>query len=849
MAALGSDAMSIVLEPPLGLTDAGAGTPATIDTPLGSDVKFHALGGIEGLSRLFVYEIDVVSDRSDIAASELLGQSVTVHLSVGDEDGDVRHWNGRVTGLQYIDTSDDGDSRYRLTVRPWLWQLTRSADCRIFQRMSIPDIVTQVFQERGFTDFQRVLFEDYPQREYVVQYRETDFQFVSRLLEREGIYYFFRHEDGKHTLVLADSPQAHTTSPGCEQLPFAPEDEHRDATQQYMRQWKAESRLETGVFAQADYDFTKPRVQLFAQATSEDDAASGLEVYDFPGGFDNFADADVYARRRLDQSRRDAQRWTGDSNARPMAVGATFELTDHPRDDQNKSYLVTWARYRIRGEDARSTGDDEDPFTCVLVAIDAEVAFRPALSTERPMVRGPQTAMVVGPAGQEIWTDHYGRVKVQFPWDRVGKNDENSSCWIRVSQAWAGGAFGGQFVPRIGHEVIVDFLDGDPDKPIITGTVYNGTNDLPFKLPDNQTQSGVRTRSSPQGTPNNANEIRFEDMTGAEELYLQAEKDMNVLVKHDETDTIGHNRTVTVGGDDALSVGGSRAHRVAVNENVSVGVLQTVSVGAAQTVSVGAAQTVSVGAAQTVTVGADRGLKVGANEKVEVGGGRSVKVGGDLSQTVAGDVDAKTSGKTDQSFALDYTERHLGHRTIIVGSGSARRTAVVHVEGTGRAYASKSMEVEVLESFTLLCGQSQIAVTASGITLSSPNISLAGKEVDIVATTLKATMSDAMTMTAKTATVQTAGASVALDSSSATVQASQIKLSSGSGSSSPASSKPVKVTKVLMKDAQGKPRSNARVLLTKGSEQRMTVLDADGMLELVGDDAYQVSFPDDSSAK
>jgi type VI secretion system secreted protein VgrG len=828
-----------IIEQATQLVNGSAGAVATIDTPLGDAVKFHSMGGIEGLSRPFVYEIDVVSDRTDITSSELLGQSVTVHLAAGD-DGDVRHWNGQVTGLQYLDTSDDGDSRYRLTMRAWVWQLTQSGDCRIFQQMSVPEIVTQVFQDRGFTDYERVLFEQYTQRDYVVQYRESDLQFVSRLLEREGIYYFFRHEDGKHTLVLADSPQAHRTTPGCEHVPFAPKDEHRDATRQYISKWKSEALLETGTYALSDYDFTKPKVQLFAQSSAADEAASRLEVYDYPGGFDNFASADGYARLRLDQSRRDAQRWSGDSNARGMTVGSTFELTDHPRDDQNRSYLVTWARYRVKGQDRRSTVDEEDPFTCTLLALDAGTTFRPPLTTSKPLVRGPQTATVVGPSGQEIWTDQYGRVKVQFPWDRLGKGDENSSCWVRVTQAWAGGTFGSQFIPRIGHEVIVDFLEGDPDRPIITGCVYNGSNDLPFSLPNNQTQSGIRTRSSPQGTMSNGNEIRFEDRMGAEELYVQAEKDLNIVVKHDETASVLHDRTVTVAVDDQLIVGGSRTQTVALNESISIGV--------AQTVAVGAAQAVAVGADQTVTVGADRTLTVGANETVVVGGSRKITVADDLSQTVSGDVDATTTGTTDQTFAADYTERHLGHRTVIVGSGDARRTAVVHVEGAGRAYASKSLEVEVLESITLICGQSQMAITPSGITLSSPNISLVGKELDFVAAALKATLSDQLTMTAKTATMQTAGALVALDSSSATVKGSQVKLGSGSGSSSDATAEPVKVTTVQMNDAQGKPRANVRVLLTKGTEQRMTVLDANGMLELVGDTSYQISFPDDAKA-
>jgi type VI secretion system secreted protein VgrG len=829
--------MSFILDQIAAATDSESA--ATIDTPLQGDVVLHSMGGIEGLSRPFAYDVDVVSRRSDIEPSELLGQSVTVHLSAGGND--VRHWNGLVTTFQYIETSDDGDSRYRLTVRPWLWQLTRCADCRIFQMQTIPEIVTQIFQDRGFVDFERTLTGDYAVQEYIVQYRETDLQFVSRLLEREGIYYFFRHEDGKHTLVLADSPTAHEPASGCEQLEYAAADEHRDATTQYVRKWKAETQIESGVYAQADFDFTKPQVQLFAQATAADaTTASELQVYDFPGGFDNFPDADASTRLRLDQARRDAQRWLGETNAPGFAVGATFDLVDHPRSDQNQKYLVTGVRYRVKGKDQRSTDDEEDVFIASFVAIEADVTFRPPLTARKPIVRGPQTAIVVGPAGSEIWTDQYGRVKVQFPWDRLGSRDENSSCWIRVSQSWAGSSFGAQFIPRIGHEVIVDFLEGDPDRPIITGCVYNGANSPPFDLPNNQTQSGIRTQSSPDATLSNANEIRFEDRTGEEEVYVQAEKDLNVLVKNDETVTVAQDRTVTIGVNDALTVGAVRTHTVGANE--------TITVGAFQGVTVGAAQTVSVGAVQAITVGADRTLVVGGNETISIGANRRITVAADLSQTVTGDISAQTIGSTNQHFADDYTEQHLGHRTVIVGSGSAHRTAVVHVEGAGRAYASKSFEVEALEGFTLICGDSQIAVTPSGITLSSPNITLAGKELDLVLTTLKATMSDAMTMTAKTATVQTAGASVALDSSSATVQASQVKLAGGSGASSQASSDPVKITKVQMKDSKGKPRANVRVLLTNGDEQRMTVLDANGMLELVGDTAYKISFPDDPKA-
>jgi type VI secretion system secreted protein VgrG len=829
--------MSVILEGVSALSEGGSSGPATIDTPLGSDVRFHSMGGIEGLSRAFVYEVDVVSDRSDIGASELLGESVTVHLSVGDDEGDVRHWNGRVTGFEYLDTSDDGDSRYRLTVRPWLWQLTRSADCRIFQQKSIPEIVTQVFEERGFSDYERVLFEDYEQREYVVQYRETDFQFVSRLLERAGIYYFFRHEDGKHTLVLGDSPQAHTSSAGCEEVGFAPDDAHRDATTQYMRRWKSESALETGVYAQSDYDFTKPQVRLFAQATSPDEAASSLQVYDYPGGFDNFADADALARVRLEQSRRDAQRWTGESNARAMTVGSTFALTDHPREDQNRSYLVTWARYRIKGQDGRSTGDDDEPYTCSLVAIEAEVTFRPPLTTLRPTARGPQTAMVVGPSGQEIWTDQYGRVKVQFPWDRQGQNDENSSCWVRVTQAWAGGSFGGQFIPRIGHEVIVDFLEGDPDRPIVTGCVYNASTMPPYDLPGNQTQSGVRSRSTPGGTMANGNEVRFEDAMGAEDLYIQAERTQTTLVKGDQSITIGGNRTLSVTEDDSTDILAGRATTVTLDDTTNVLGVSTLTVAGIRGVQVAGVRGLDVTGDGTRTLGGSATTNVAGNE--------SVQIDGDLTHHVLGRADASIGGPHTGVYVDDFVGRHAGHYVVVVGGSAAPATHSAHLEGSGSAFAAESTQVAALTGLTLTCGQSEIRIGPQAVTISSPKIVFTTKAVNFQVDKVASQTAKATSIVADKVTTTSSGASVVLDSN-ATAQGAKVELKGGSGGGS-TTTQTNKVTTVKAVDQNGEPLALERALVRAsgdGGPERTFVLDAKGTLQVPGEDAFDVAFVD-----
>jgi type VI secretion system secreted protein VgrG len=825
--------------------DARKTGPITISTPLGDDLMFHSMGGIEALSQTFAYEVDVISMRSNIAANKLLGEPVTVHLEQGDDSGQVRHWNGRVTRFEYLETDDDGQSFYRLTLRPWLWQLGLSTNWRVWQHLSVPEIVTRVFQERGFEDFENSLSETYDPREYVVQYGETDLQFVSRLLEREGIYYFFRHEDGHHKLVLADSPQAHHDAPGCASLRYAEDRGTLDSTIQYVRAWRAAEQIGSGAYAEADFDFTKPRMRLFARAAAAgDDVTSKLEIYEYPGDFRTSSQGDTSARLRLAQARRDVKRRTGDTNAHGLTVGSTFELTDHPREDQNAKYLVTSARYRLQGHAGRATGkSDEMTFSCAFGVIDAAQTFRPPLVERRPLAQGPQTATVVGPGGQEIWTDSYGRIKVQFHWDREGQLDENSSCWVRVSQAWAGRQFGAQFVPRIGDEVIVEFLEGDPDQPIVVGSVYNQANMPPFSLPGNQTQSGVWTNSTPNGTQVNGNAVRFEDSMGNEELYIQAERTQTTLVKGSQNETINVNRTAAITGADTTTVGLVRTLTVTGANIVTVGADTTTIVGASQ-LSVGQLRSETFTGGITTTVSQD--------STTAITGKKTETVGADLSCTVTGRVDATHEAGTFLTLKDDYTERHKGHKSVIVGTGKAHRSSTLHVEGTIREYAAETIEIETLKGLTILCGDSQLLISPKGITISTPLLTLKGKEIDVDNDTITLSAKNDLSLAGKTVTAQTSGAKLALDSSSASLTASAIKLASGSGSTSNQDDKPLKITKIQMKDAQGKPRANARVLLCKGGpdgEQRMTVLDENGMLELIGDDSYQITFPDDSQAK
>ncbi|HEX7672419.1 MAG TPA: type VI secretion system tip protein VgrG, partial [Polyangiaceae bacterium] len=509
--------------------------PITIDTTLGSGVLvFRSMTAREALGEPFLFDLEVLSQRDDLTPKDLLGQPVSVHLDTAD-DG-TRHFTGLVTRLEYQGSGTDY-STYRLILRPWVWFLTRSTNSRVFQQQSVPDIIKKIFRDYGFTDFTESLHETHPVLDYVVQYRETDFDFVSRLMERAGIYYFFQHTADRHQLVLADSYGSHEAAPGYETLPFRPPDVHRDAALEFVERWELTEEVTPGRYSNADFDFTRPNLRLFAtRAAPKDHANAAFEVYEYPGRFLENADGDAIASVRLEQSQAAFEVGIGASNARGLGVGNLFSLVDHPRGDQNREYLVTAAEYVLRGHDLTSGGgEDGDAYRSTFEARDSKVPFRLPLSTEKPIMRGPQTATVVGKAGEEIWTDEYGRVKVQFHWDREGLRDENSSCFVRVSQGWSGDHWGSIHIPRIGHEVIVDFLEGDPDQPIITGRVYNGQNKPPYDLPANQTQSGIKSRSTKGGGSSNFNEIRFEDKLGSEELHMQAEKDHTVLVKHDQS--------------------------------------------------------------------------------------------------------------------------------------------------------------------------------------------------------------------------------------------------------------------------------------------------------------------------
>lgn len=599
-----------------------------VTSPLGPDVLlFRRMSVTETLGRPFAVELDLYSEDYSILIDDVLGETMSVRLET--ESGEPRYFHGHVTQFSQVETPSTRFAAYQATLRPWFWLLTRTADCRIF-RGTVPDIAKEVFQLNGFADFEVRLTGSYKPLDYCVQYRETAFNFLSRLFEQEGIYYYHLHDQQKHSLVLCDGYPSHQRLRGYGRIPYYPRDQARQREEEHINGWRLRKQVQPGVVVQRDYDFTQPKANLTTEAAlPREHSRSTYEVFDYPGEYPDRGEGDRYSKIRIEELQVDYEQVDCECDVRGMATGGLFELTGFPRRDQNREYLVTGTSILLESnlyESGRGEGGG-DVFHCSFTAIDSRETFRPARVTPKPVVQGPQTATVVGKAGEEIWTDKHGRITVQFHWDRYGKSDENSSCWIRVAHAWAGRDWGSIYIPRIGQEVIVEFLEGDPDRPIITGRVYNGDNRPPYSLPENKTVSTLKSRSSQGGTVSNCNEIKFEDKKGQELFFVQAEKDRQVKVKNDNSESVGNNETISVVGNRKLDVG--------KNEETKIG----------------ADRTEKVDGNESITVSGTRKRKVGGKESVTISGNRTLSVGGDLKVSTTGKhndsaMEITLSGKT-----------------------------------------------------------------------------------------------------------------------------------------------------------------------------------------------------------
>jgi len=565
----------------------GRDTSVTGPFPQGV-LLLEALKGQEALGRPYKFQLGLLSKDPSLAPDDVIGKPLAVGIRL--VTGEERFFHGIVTDFAKVGTTHL-HTRYVAELRSMLSLFDHTLDCRIFNDPSqnALTIITAVLAQRGLTDVESGALRDhvYRKRDYCVQYRESDLRFGQRLLEDEGIYYFFKHEEAKHTLVFADSITGHETVAGYESILYTPEERRVAGSEEHFWNMKVRKEVYSGrhtVLSGYDPTAMRPRQQQFGRATSEDlVTAYPFEHYDYPGGLSVPEEAQQEAAVRSQACRVIHTSIEVEGNTMGLGLGNLVSLRPGPgsaesppfwtEKDFDKQYLVTGASYSL-SIDQLETGDvagSDEPFKAKYQLQDSQTQFRPQHTTAKPHMNGPQTALVVGPAGEEIWTDKLGRVMVQFDWDRLGSRNEKSSCWVRVAQAWAGARWGAQYLPRVGQEVIVTFLDGDPDRPIVRGHIYNKDNMPPYDLPANQTQSGIKSRSTKSGAANNFNEIRFEDKKGHEELHFQAEKDMSTLVKHNQTLHVGTDRIIVVGNDETNHVRNDRQLTVDLNDNVVIG--------------------------------------------------------------------------------------------------------------------------------------------------------------------------------------------------------------------------------------------------------------------------------------
>jgi type VI secretion system secreted protein VgrG len=685
----------------------------TIETPLGKDkLLVKSISGSEGVSQLFHFQLELLSVDASIQADAIVGKSVTIGLQLSD--GKYRYFNGLVNRFGQGE-KDNRFSHYQAQVIPWFWLLTRTADCRIFQKKTVPDIITKIFGEYGFKDFRFVLSGKYTEWDYCVQYRETDFNFISRLMETEGIFYFFEHSDKKHVLVLADEPGKFQT---CAQAKarYLPEGGYAER-EDTMSSWVMTREMRPGAYTYRDYHFQKPDTyfQVNKPTTCAIGGNSKYEIYDYPGEYalrfnepekrlDKInPEGEKLVKLRMEEEDVQHRTFHGASFCRAFDAGYQFELTNHAA--LNGKYAIIGLQFNaVQSPDYYSQSTTGHAYHNHITCIPAQLQFRPPRLTPKPIVQGLQSAVVVGAKGKEIDVDKFGRIKVQFPWDREGKKDENSSCWLRVAQFWAGKRWGASHWPRIGQEVLVSFLEGDPDHPIVVGSVYNEEQMPPYlgdgldpKHKHDPNLSGIKSNSTLGGK--GFNEFRFDDTSGKEQIFIHAQHNMDQRILHDSMERVINNRHLIVGwektddsllgeAEQAADVGGTQKggdQRELVYQDKHLHIMRhqveqiegnhqflvgkgDADDGGNMDVSVEKDKKETIGGNSNIHVTKDRKEKVDQNESITIGKDRSEKVGGNQSLQVA----SNQAEKVGQNHSLDAGQQIYlkAGQTLILEAGS-----------------------------------------------------------------------------------------------------------------------------------------------------------------------------------
>lgn len=649
--------VELASEPTFFFTIAGLSIPTTV-------ISFSAY---EWISHYYTVKLTLSTPAVITPLDSAIGKEGVLKINGNDDDWDAvpRFFHGIIIEFEHIGICQQRYI-YEVELVPAVWRLTLRRNCRIFQEMTVQNIVKQILQESGVAAdcYRFALINSERKRGFCVQYRESDFDFISRLLEEEGIFYFFQHSEDKHVMIFSDDKAVHPSIAGNKSIPFNTGGMSGDADS--IKAFTFCYRLRPQAFAHRNFNFKRPSLDL--TSISAGSHQKQPEVYDYPGLHVTQERGRILAKVRMEELAAQQSEGCGQTSCCRLIPGHIFTLIEHDSQCFNTDYLITGVSHS--GSQPQSLEEISSGGFCYdneFTVIPASVPFRPPITVRKPTIPGVQSAIVVGPPGYDIHTDEYGRIKVRFHWDRDGKADGRSSCWLRINQPWSGSRWGIMAIPRVGDEVLVAFLDGDPDRPVVAGALNNGDSPALYQLPANQTQTGIRTQSIPSGGYDNFHELRFEDKKGSEEIYLQSERDWNILVKNDKVQTIGNDERLLVKNDRDKSVQMNQYESIGVNKTIKVGADHQEEIGADMRTTVGANSVETVGLAKELTVGGFYQVSIGGvmNESVagakteEVGMAKAVVVGADMRESTVGSRDLDIGGKL-QITAGDCIEINCG---------------------------------------------------------------------------------------------------------------------------------------------------------------------------------------------
>ncbi|WP_290004319.1 type VI secretion system Vgr family protein [Faucicola atlantae] len=716
-----------------------------IQSPYGKGLEIKQLEGIEGISQLYVYQLTLTSKDPNLS-NQGIGQSLTISI---DAEQTTRHLSGIITDFGYLhEDPDELDYHlYTCTVRPSLWYLSQRIDSRVFVDKNIIDIATTLLNDMGI-NYQNNCQNSYRNYGHSTQYQETSLDYLSRLFEQEGIYYYFEHSAGNHTLILSDNNAQQHPIMGKTTLPYHSKYIHAGTPDQaYLDSWQHTDHLNTKQVSVNDYNYQMAKTKLTASGSTHDLGGQTTEQYDFYTNFKDPAQASHYKTIRTEDHKAQSQIINASGNVLTIAPGYTFSLERHPHQASNSEYLITQAHYHFQ-EAGNTTGQDLSYYRIDFTAIPKAHQYRAPRITAKPRMLGTQAATITGPAGEEVYTNAYGDIKLQFHWDRYGPMNEKSSDWIRVIQGSAGGGFGSINTPRIGEEVLVDFINGDSDRPIVVGRLYNSANPPPWGFPASAKKSGIKSKSF-NSPLSNFNELMFDDTAGTELVNFQAQKDLTSLIKHDETRTVNHDRTTTIDNDETVMVHGFRTETVDKDETITIHQNRTETVDKNETIIIHENRKERVDKDETISIGGNRTEMVEKNEKIDVLGNRIETVSKNEDITINKNRTLKVhknqhitvNGMQNETIKLASMQNiGLGHMqtigaTYVLNVGVAQITSIGMVQKTtvGQAIAmsaGKTVTIEAGDTLVLKAGKSTLTMDKDGnIELNGNKIHIAGETV------------------------------------------------------------------------------------------------------------------------